>query len=370
MDGTLERLDTVVIGGGQAGLATGYHLRRHGIPFVILDEQARVGDAWRTRWDSLRLFTPAWIDGLPGMPFPAERWTFPTKDEMAEYLERYAERFDLPIRTGVAVERLERRDGSFLVTTTKGPILAERVVVASGANHIPKVPPFSADLDAAIVQLHSSDYRNPGQLREGSALVVGVGNSGAEIALELSRTRRTFLSGTPGGQIPVRHGSRASKVFFRAFRFVGHHVLTMRTPIGRRALRKLRSHTDPLIRVRLRDLDAAGVERVSRVTGVHRGLPCVDDSSMDVANVIWCTGYRQDFPWIDLPIFDADGRPKHVRGVVTEEPGLFFVGLVAQFSLSSDVLPGGMRDAGYVAKALASRAVTSREPIDAGVTAG
>jgi putative flavoprotein involved in K+ transport len=364
MDGALERIDTVVIGGGQAGLATGYQLGRRGIPFAILDEHSRVGDAWRTRWDSLRLFTPAWLDRLPGMPFPAERWSFPTKDEMADYLERYAERFALPIRTGVAVERLERRDGGFLITTTKGPILARRVVVASGAHHIPKVPSLSADLDPSIVQMHSSEYRDPTQLREGPVLVVGVGNSGAEIALELSRTRRTVLSGTPGGQIPVRHGSRPAKIFFRVFRFVGHHVLTLRTPIGRRALPKLLARTAPLVRVRLADLDAAGVERVGRIAGVDDGLPSLEDGGpLEVTNVIWCTGYRHDFPWIDLPIFDEHRRPRHVRGVVAEEPGLYFVGLVGQFSLSSDVLPGGMRDSGYVAKRLAKGTAPTREPV-------
>src|SRR5215211_8495535 len=142
MEGIVEHVDTVIIGGGQAGLATGYHLQHHGVPFVILDEQARVGDAWRTRWDSLRLFTPAWVDGLPGMPFPAEAWSFPTKDEMADYLEGYAGRFELPVRTGVAVERLGRGPAGFLLSTNRGPIEAERVVVATGANRVHNVPTF------------------------------------------------------------------------------------------------------------------------------------------------------------------------------------------------------------------------------------
>jgi putative flavoprotein involved in K+ transport len=348
MDGNLERWDTVVIGGGQAGLATGYHLKRRGVSFVILDEQANVGDAWRTRWDSLRLFTPAWLDGLPGMPFPARRWDFPTKDEMADYLVEYVERFELPIRTGVTVERLERHDGSFSMTTNRGPIVADRVIVATGANRVPKVPPFAADLDPAIVQMHSSEYRNPSQLRSGRALVVGVGNSGAEIALELAGTHRTILAGKPAGQIPVRHGTPAARIGFRVFRAFGHHVVTKRTPIGRRLLSKLLTHADPLVRTRIKDLLAAGVERVGRVTEVRDGLPVVEDgSTVRTDNVIWCTGYRRDFPWIDLPIFDEDGRPIHDRGVVREVPGLAFVGLVGQYSLSSDVLPGRLRDAGW-----------------------
>jgi putative flavoprotein involved in K+ transport len=353
MDGNLERWDTVVIGGGQAGLATGYHLKRRGVTFVILDEQANVGDAWRTRWDSLRLFTPAWLDGLPGMPFPARRWDFPTKDEMADYLVSYVERFELPIRTGVTVERLERHDGSFLLTTNLGPIVADRVIVATGANRVPKVPSFAADLDPAIVQMHSSEYRNPSQLRSGRVLVVGVGNSGAEIALELAGTHRTILAGKPAGQIPVRHGTRAARIGFRIFRAFGHHVVTKRTPVGRRLLSKLRTHADPLVRTRIKDLLAAGVERAGRVTEVRGGLAIVDDGSIvETENVIWCTGYREDFPWIDLPIFDQVGRPIHDRGVVAEVPGLAFVGLIGQYSLSSDVLPGRLRDAGYVVEHL------------------
>jgi putative flavoprotein involved in K+ transport len=360
MDGTLERIDTVVIGGGQAGLATGYHLQRRGVPFVILDEQARVGDAWRTRWDSLRLFTPAWVDALPGMPFPAEAWAFPTKDEMADYLEAYAARSELPVRNGVAVERLARHGDGFLLSTTRGSIVADRVIVATGANRVPKVPPFAADLDPAIVQMHSSEYRNPSQLREGRVLVVGVGNSGGEIALELARTHRVTLAGTPTGQIPVRIGSRRSKVFFHVFRFVGHRVLTRRTPIGRRVLAK-GHRAAPLVRARPKELAAAGVERVGRIGGVEGGRPRVHDGRLlAVDNVIWCTGFRPDFPWIDLPIFDEAGRPIHERGVVHAAPGLAFVGLSGQFALSSDVIPGAGRDAGYVAKRIAAQRSNAR----------
>jgi putative flavoprotein involved in K+ transport len=353
MDGTPERWDTVVIGGGQAGLATGYHLKRRGVEFVILDEQADVGDAWRTRWDSLRLFTPAKLDGLPGMPFPARRWDFPTKNEMADYLVGYVERFELPVRQGVTVECLEREGEGFRLTTNRGPIAADRVIVATGASRMPKVPPFAADLDPAIVQMHSSEYRNPSQLRSGSVLVVGVGNSGAEIALELSRTHRTILAGEPSGQIPVRHGTWAARIGFTVFRAFAHHVVTKRTPIGRRLLPKLLSHADPLVRVKTKDLETAEVERVGRVIGVEGGRPIVEDgSAVEADDVIWATGYRQDFPWIDLPIFDGDGRPIHDRGLVGEVPGLAFVGLVGQYSLSSDVLPGRLRDAGSVVERL------------------
>jgi putative flavoprotein involved in K+ transport len=357
MDGAngSERFETVIIGGGQAGLATGYHLKKRDRPFVILDAHERIGDAWRTRWDSLRLFTPARYDGLPGWPFPASAWSFPTKDEMANYLEAYAERFDLPVRTGVAVDTLSRQGDRYIVSSGAHRFEAEQVVVASGAHHVPKIPSFAAELDPDIVQLHSKEYRGPHQLRDGDVLLVGAGNSGAEIGAEVSRTHRTWLSGPNTGQIPVRHGSFPARFGFRVFRFVMHHVMTKGTPIGRRVGPKFLAGGDPLVRVRGKDLAAAGVERVPRVVAVRDGLPVLeDDRILDVANVIWCTGFRSDFGWIDLPVFGENGQPVHDRGVVASEPGLYFVGLVFLYSLSSDVLPSRMRDAKYIAKHIAS----------------
>jgi putative flavoprotein involved in K+ transport len=197
MDGAggSEHVETVIIGGGQAGLSTGYHLARRGLPFVILDTNERIGDAWRKRWDSLRLFTPARYDGLPGWPFPAPAWSFPTKDDVAGYLEAYAARFDLPVRTGVRVDRLSREADRYVVAAGDRRFEADQVVVASGAYQRPRVPAFAAQLDPGLVQLHSSDYRDPSQLQEGGVLVVGAANSGAEIALEVSTGHRTWLSG-------------------------------------------------------------------------------------------------------------------------------------------------------------------------------
>ena len=192
----------MIIGGGQAGLSTGYHLATRGLPFVILDANERIGDAWRKRWDSLRLFTPARYDGLPGWPFPAPDWSFPTKDEVAGYLEAYAARFDLPVRTGVHVDGLSRNADRYVVAAGDRRFEADQVVVASGAYQRPRVPAFAAELDPDIVQVHSSEYRDPSQLQEGGVLVVGASNSGAEIALEVSRGHRTWLSGRHPGQEP------------------------------------------------------------------------------------------------------------------------------------------------------------------------
>jgi putative flavoprotein involved in K+ transport len=361
MDTDREQLETVIIGGGQAGLATGYHLKQRGLPFLVLDAQERVGDAWHTRWDSLRLFTPARYDGLPGLPFPGKAWSFPTKDEMGDYLESYAERFHLPVRTRVSVDRLSREGDRYVISSGDRTFEADRVVVATGANRVPKVPGFASTLDPSIIQMHSSDYRNPTQLRDGGVLLVGAGNSGAEIAFELSRTHRTWLAGKESGQIPVRHGTVRARLGFQVFRFVGHHVLTLRTPIGRRALRKVGTKAEPLVRVRSKELARAGVARVPRVRGVQDGLPLLEDGRvLEVENVIWCTGFRRDFAWIDLPVFDENGRPVHERGVVPSEPGLYFVGLVGQFAFSSDVIPGTGRDAGFIADAIASRERNTR----------
>jgi putative flavoprotein involved in K+ transport len=368
-DSTTEIVDTVVIGAGQAGLATGYYLARQGREFTILDGAERIGDSWRSRWDSLRLFTPAKYNRLPGTRFPARRWSFPTKDEMADYLESYAARFDLPVETGVKVERVSRRGDRFIVAAGDRRIEAANLVVASGAHRIARVPGFALDLDPRIVQLHSSDYRSPSQLRNGGTLVVGAGNSGAEIAKELVATQATRLSGGNVGEIPVPHGGMRARIVLPIIRFLGHHVLTVRTPIGRKVGPTVASGATPLIRTKSADLEAAGVERLPRVTGVREGLPELEDGRvLDVANVVWCTGFHDDYSWLELPAFGDDGRPAHDRGVVASQPGLYFVGLVFQYSATSDVLPGVGRDAKRIAGRIARRSLAPRRaaaPLDA-----
>jgi putative flavoprotein involved in K+ transport len=356
-----DRYDVIVIGGGQAGLSTGYELKKRGMSFVILDGSERIGDAWRTRWDSLRLFTPARYCGLPGWRFPAPAWSYPTKDETADYMEAYAARFDLPVRTRTLVDGVARAGDGYAVTAGGRRFDADRVVVATGGNRVPKTPAYASQLEPGILQIHSSEYRSPAQLRGGGVLVVGAGNSGAEIAREVVRTHATSLAGTPSGQIPVPHGTLRFRLAMPVVRFLGHHVLTLRTPVGRRLVGKLRHQAAPLIRVKMKHLAEAGVDLVPRVTGERDGRPQLEDGRvMDVANVIWCTGYRLDFSWIDLPVFGGDGAPMHRRGVVESEPGLYFVGLPFQFAESSEVLPGVGRDARYVVKQIASGRTAGR----------
>jgi putative flavoprotein involved in K+ transport len=352
-----ERVETVVIGAGQAGLATGYHLALRGRQFVILDANQRIGDAWRTRWDSLRLFTPARYNGLPGWPFPAPAWSYPTKDEVADYLEAYAARFELPVRTGVRVDRLSREADRYVVAAGERRFQADQVVVASGAYQRPRIPTFAPELDPGIVQLHSSRYRDPSQLQEGGALVVGAANSGTEIALEVSGDHQTWLSGRHPGQEPFGTGSRKDRLVLPVVWFMASHVLTVRTPMGRTVRQKFHGRGIPLARANRERLDrATGIQRVPRTTGVRGGLPVLDDGRvLEVANVVWCTGFVPDFGWIDLPVFDQDGAPRHDRGIVGAEPGLYFVGLLFLYALSSPLVGGVGRDAEHIAEHIASR---------------
>lgn len=356
-------LDAVVIGAGQAGLAAAYHLKRQGATFVVVDANARVGDNWRCHWDSLRLYSPAVHDGLPGLDFPADAYSFPTRDEVADYLESYAEAFDLPLRHQCPVRRLARTDGGYVVECPGGRYEADNVVVATGTfGRSPKLPAEAADLDPRIVQLHSSEYRNPGQLRDGRVLVVGASHSGADIAFEVAQDHDTVLCGRDTGQIPVRPGTRRFRVFFPIVWQVWGHVQTIRTPIGRKTRALARTHGAPLLRIKNADLEEAGVERVTeRMTGVRDGLPVLgEDRVEDVANVIWCTGFRHDFSWIDLPVVGEDGWPLEERGVVHSVPGLYFTGLSFQSSFRSMLIGGAGADAEFVVGHLLSRSGRNR----------
>lgn len=356
-----DSFDTIVIGGGQTGLAVGYELKQREIDFVILDASARVGDVWRRRWDSLRLFTPARYAGLPGARFPAKGGEYIGKDAVAEYLEQYAETNDLPIRSNTRVTRVAKDGDSFVVEAAGRTLRSANVIVAMADTQVPHVPEFAPDLDPAITQVHSARYKRPSDLTDGPVLVVGLGNSGGDIGLELARTHTTYVSGSPNGVIPFRiEGGFGRTIGVRLVRFAAIRMLNTRTPIGRKARPKMLAHpTAPLVRVKPRDLDEAGVVRVDRVTGVTNGRPLLADGTvLDVANVVWCTGFRNGFSdWIDLPVFDDDGAPLHDRGIVGAQPGLYFCGLFFLHSLWSETLVGMPIDAEHVVDHLAARKV-------------
>lgn len=354
----VENVETLVIGGGQAGLAMGFHLSKRGLPYAIVDANPRIGDAWRNRWDSLRLFTPNRLNGLPGMPFPGYHWGFPSKDEMADYLEAYARRFDIRVESGVRVESLVRDGDLFEATSGNRRFRANNVVVAMSSWQKPHVPEFAKDLDPSIVQLHIAEYHNPRQLQEGRVLVVGAGNSGAEIAKELARTHAVWLAGPSTGNIPFRPESVAARILMPFIaRVIFHRLLSTSTPVGRKVRSKMVSSGERLLRVKPKDLVAAGVERLPRVKGVQGGRPELADGRLvDAANVVWCTGFRPSFSWIHLGIIEEGSRePKHHRGIVEEIPGLYFIGLKFLYSVSSEQIHGVGRDAAHIADKIAAR---------------
>jgi putative flavoprotein involved in K+ transport len=357
----LERqdFDVIVIGAGQAGLSVGYHLARAGVRFVILDAHERIGDSWRKRWDSLRLFTPAKLDGLDGMPFPAARSHFPTKDEMADYLEAYAKRFQLPVRSGVRVQRLFKVGDRYIARGAGVEFRAGQVVVAMAKYQRAKVPAFARALKSNITQIHSSDYRNLEQLAPGNLVLVGAGNSGADIAMEAARAgRRVWMAGRDTGQIPFRPERFLGRNLFvpLLLGFVFHRVLTVESALGRRAKHGVLTKGTPLIRVKRSDLAAAGVERTPRVAGVRDGMPLLEDErTLHVANVIWCNGFESGFDWIDLPVLNEDGEPIHNSGVVENQPGVYFVGLPFLHAMSSSMVHGVGRDAARVVRAIKLR---------------
>jgi putative flavoprotein involved in K+ transport len=352
-----ERLGTIIVGAGQAGLSVGHHLAKRDRSFLIVDANERIGDNWRRHWDSLRLYSPACLDGLPGMPFPGPAWSFPTKDETADYLEQYATRFELPIRHGIRVEGISRNGDGYIVSCGDRRFEAENVVVATGTFGRPHTPAFAGELDPAIVQLHSSEYKNPSQLRDGAVLVVGAAHSGADVAMDTAGDHETVLCGRDTGNVPFDIESRSGRTVWRLLSFLARRVLTTRTPIGRKMRSEIRSHGGPLLRYKRDDLAAAGIERVTaRAVGVREGRPLLEDGrALDVANVIWCTGFKQDFGWIEPPVSGHDGWPQEKRGVVPSAPGLYFTGLAFQYAFSSMLLLGAGRDAEYVAKHITAR---------------
>jgi putative flavoprotein involved in K+ transport len=347
--------DVIVIGGGQAGLAMGYHLARRGIDHLILDGVPRVGDAWRNRWDSLTLFTPARYSGLPGMAFAGDPERYPAKDEVADYLEAYAARFGLDVRGGRRVHALRPGPAGWTAEVGVERYEAARVVVATGPFQRPIVPALGGELPREIVQLHSADYRNPAQLPADEVLVAGAGNSGVQIAEELSRTHRVHLAvGERMPRLPQRVLGRSLFGWLEKARLMD---VSADSRLGRRM-----SRTDTLIGkspAMLRHLH--GVRLTGRVAAIRGdAVLTADGQQLRPASVVWATGFRPDFGWIDAPVLAADGTPLHHRGV-TVAPGLYFLGLSWLHTRGSALLGWVGRDAAYLAARIASEAA-SRDP--------
>ena len=367
-----ERFDVAVIGAGQAGLAIGYFLARQGRRFVILEAGDSIGAAWRSRWDSLRLFTPRRYDSLAGLAFPGDPEGCPTRDEVITYLEHYAAAFELPIELDSPVRSLTRADGSFVLGLDNKRIEASQVVVATGPFQVPAVPAFADQLAPEVVQTHSTGYMRPSDVPEGSVLVVGGGNTGYQIAEELSATHQVFLAvGSRQKPLPQRLLGRD---LFWWLTTTGVIKKTVDSRIGRRL-----RHKDTLIGSSPGKLKRRhGVELKPRVVGATgRTIRFADGSKVDVDAVIWATGYRLDHSWIDLPVLDSSGTARQRRGV-TDVPGLYFLGLSWQHTRGSALLGWVKDDAEFIAAQIADGAetrsfrgeTTEDEVIHAPLTAG
>ena len=344
--------EVAVIGAGQAGLTMGYELAQQSRRFVILEAADSVGPAWRTRWDSLTLFTPRRYDSLPGLEFPGDRDGYPGRDEVIAYLESYAETHDLPVQLGIEVRSVRSANGRFGLELANEMVEADQVVVATGPFQVPRVPALAADLDTAVFQTHSVGYRNPGELPDGPVLVVGGGNTGFQIAEELAAERETHLSvGSRQMPLPQRIGGRD---LFWWLGKLGILEKSVDTKLGRRL-----STRDTLIGSSPRTAKRAGVTMHGRAVGASgRTVVFEHGSTLDVAAAIWATGYRFDHSWIDLPIMDDGGKLVHRRGV-TDVPGLYFLGLPWQHTRGSALVGWVEDDAEFIAERIAERAPAS-----------
>lgn len=343
--------ETIIIGGGQAGLATGYFLKKLNKDFVILDDNRRTGDSWRKRWKSLKLFTPAQHDSLPGMKFPGEYGSYPEKDEVADYLEQYRNEFGLPEKLNIKVNRLAHRNSHFEIEADSQRLISTNVVIATGTNPFPRIPAISSDINPEIFQIHSSGYTDPEMLPPGDVLVVGAGTSGVEIALELSKTHKTYISGNPTFHIPDNLLKYAGNFYWW---FISN-IVTLSTPLGKRAKKSIIHGGAPLIRVSSKDLSIAGINCLPRVAGTDNGHPKLEDNSViRVSSVVWATGYKPDFSWIDMKVTDETGWPVSVRGVSPLFRGLFFVGMPFQYGLTSGLIGGVGRDASVITQRIGS----------------
>jgi putative flavoprotein involved in K+ transport len=343
-------LDVVVIGGSQAGLAVGHHLAKRGLRFVILDAGSETGQVWRSRWDSLTLFTPAQYSGLPGMAVPLPKDTYPSKDDVVTYLRSYVSAFDLSVRLNAKVTSLTRREGTYVVAAEDEAFTATQVVVATGPFQVPFVPPIADEVDDAVFQIHSADYRNPAQLPEGDrVLVVGGGNSGFQIAQELAATRKVDLS--VGTRVPSLPQRLLGKDIFWWLTGIGFMRISTDSRLGRKLAKR-----DVLIGSSPRGLRRAGVtlrKRLARIAG--RRAVFDDGSEQEIDAIVWATGYRPDFSWIDVPgVLDETGRVIHSRGV-TDAPGLFFVGLTWQYTRGSALIGFVGDDAAFIARLIGSQ---------------
>ena len=347
-----EPLEVLVIGGGQAGLVMGFHLSQRGQRFKIVDAGADVGQTWRLRWDSLKLFTAAQYDNLPGMAFPAPHDSYPGKDDVADFLQAYALKFELPVALNTRVTSL-RHNELYEIETNQGRIQAHNVVVATGPFQTPFTPPMAKDLDADVFQIHSIDYRRPDSIPSGRVLVVGAANTGCQIALELSGTHEVEISA--GQHLPTVPQRPMGRDVWWWATLVGLTRITFRSRLGKRL-----STRDQVIGGGERELKRNGVVVRPRVSGVAgRSVAFADGTSSEYDAVLWATGFRTDHSWIEIPeVKGEQGDVEHDRGV-TAAPGLYVLGLTWQHTRTSALLGWVTKDAEFLAEHIGSRSTST-----------
>jgi putative flavoprotein involved in K+ transport len=350
--GDSTSLEVLVIGAGQAGLSMAWHLARRGVGYLVIDAAPDVGHSWRTRWDSLRLFTSARYDGLPGEDFPGNPDSYPSKDQVAAYLTDYAHRHAFPILTDTRVTRLVPYVGGLAAHTTSGVVYARRVVVATGAFHVPSLP--AVDGSFSVPTVHSSQYRRPSDLPQGRVLVVGGANSGLQIAEDLAFSRQVVLaSGTNPPAVPQRPLGRDLFWWLTRLGFMD------KGPDSRLAQR-MRARGDLVVGTSRKELRAAGVDfRPRLVDASGRTATFADGAEVDVDAVVWATGFRPDHSWIDAPaVTDESGMPRHDGGRSLAVPGLWFLGLPWQRTRGSALLGFVQRDAAHLDSEMFDRVPT------------
>ena len=348
--------DVVVVGGGQAGLAVGYHLAKQGTDFTILEAAAEPATAWRERWDSLKLFTSARYDSLPGMEFPGDPDRYPTRDEVADYLTDYAREFNLPVELNSRVLAVRRQDDGYVVELADRAYEARQVVIATGPFQTPFVPRIAKDLGDGVVQMHSTSYRSPGSVPDGRVLVVGGGNTGFQIAEELSGSREVHLA------IGSRQTPLPQRILGRDLFWYLDAIGLIRKSTATRIGRLMRKREDTLIGSNPRRARRHGIEFHGRaVAGAGSTVSFADGAALDVRGVIWATGFQVDHSWIDVPVFDEDGRAVHERGV-TRSPGLYFLGQLWQHTRGSALLGWVKDDAAYIADKVAAFSTAASQP--------
>jgi putative flavoprotein involved in K+ transport len=338
-------LDFIIVGGAQAGLSMAYYLNKMGKEYMVVDKETEVGTSWLNRWDSLKLFTPSEFNNLPGMDFPAEKGYYPTKEDVADYFKNYVDEFNIEVRLNTLVEEVWKEDDYFILKHQNGEIKSKNVVIATGPFHIPYTPSFSKKITDDVLQIHSNYYKNPLQLREGPAMVVGAGDSGFQILDEISKTNRTtYFSGAT--DVRVLPQEILGKTLWWWFTKIGFLSFSRKTWLGK----KLSQSKQPIIGTDVKGiLKRDNVIPVGKTKNAKGKIIVTEDRRIEeLKNIVWATGYRPNFSWIEGLELTKDGYPKHYRGISNIE-GLYFIGLPWLHTRGSATLGGIKKDAQYLA---------------------